>query len=214
VTVWFYLLDPLEGREAYRWHRGYVASDNHLFPRTWPAYERMASNGQVWCAKDSNNDYLALAYSTIEDDAWEIGGLMVAVQEKEKGIGSIIARLTLGHLLFEEDPLGNGKRVIAHVHAQNNAPRKLLEGALKFKKTATVLIPGSELPGLMTNSNGDVEGDVLSLVSSDTLLDLADWCRNWKGKLKDNRKAQIDFRDGISLQIWANAFDDMASRWH
>ena len=212
MAVQFCPVNPSEGREAYRWHRGYAASNDHLFPRTWPAYERMANDGQVWCAKDEEGDFLALAYSTLDGDAWEVGGLMVAVQEKGKGIGSIIARLTLGHLLFEEDPLGNGQRVIAHIHALNDEPRHLFEDVLKFSITNRVCIPVSELPGLKANADGYVEGDELGLVNPQTLTDLASWCRAWKDRLKDGRAAAIVLRDGISLEMWADAFDDMAFR--
>lgn len=213
MTVIFSPLTPSDGRGAYQWHRGYAASNDHLFPRSWAAYERMASDGQIWCAKDVNGDFLALAYSNHDHDAYEIGGLMVAVQETAKGIGSTITRLTLGHLLFEENPLENGQRVIAHIHALNNEPRALFEQVLKFKRTDHIVVPGSELPGLKTNAEGNVEGDELTLLNPDTLLDLAGWCRRWPSKLKDGRTAEIHFREGISLQVWADAFEEMAACW-
>jgi len=136
---------------------------------------------------------------------------MVATQERGKGIGSIIARLTLGHVLFAEDPLNRVESVIAHVHAENDKPRLLLEKALKFRLSQRINVPGSELPGLRTNAAGEVEGDEFELVKPKTLVALAQWCDTWNGRLKDHREAQIILSPGTSLSMWASAFHDMAS---
>jgi hypothetical protein len=137
---------------------------------------------------------------------------MVAVQEREKGVGSTIMRLTLGHLLFEEDPLDRGESVIAHVHAENPQPRPIIQHALKFRLTQRIKVPGSDLPGLKTNAAGDVEGDEFELVKPDTLNALGQWCEAWNGTLKDGRDAQILLPPRTSLRMWASAFRDMGSR--
>src|SRR6266581_8542145 len=155
--VEFSLIDPMKGREAYQWHRGFAASNDCIFPRSWESYERLADDGQLWSARNEKGDYLALAYFCFDDGRWEVGGLMVANQERLKGVGSTIMRLTLGHLLFVEDPLDRGESVIAHVHAENLDPRPIIEGTLKFRLTGRIKKPGSELPGLRTNAVGEVE---------------------------------------------------------
>lgn len=208
----FCVVDPVEGREAYQWHRGFAASNDCIFPRPWTKYEGLADEGQLWCARNDTGDYVALAYFCFDDGKWEIGGLMVAVQERGKGVGSIITRLTLGHVLFEEDPLDRGESVIAHVHAENLEPRPIIENVLKFRLSRRIKVPGSALPGLRTNAAGEVEGDEFELVMPDTLNALAQWCDTWNGRLKDGREAQILLRPGTSLSMWASAFCDMASR--
>jgi len=210
--VQFSLVDPTQGREAYQWHRGFAASNDHLFPRTWKTYEALAENGQIWCARDGE-DYLGLAYFHLQGDECEVGGLMVATSQRSKGIGSTLACLTLGHVLFEEDPLSRGVRIVAHVHSENNpGPRPIFRHLLKFSLARQVNIPGRELPGLKTNAEGFVVGDEFHLTKPDTLKALADWCRKWSGGTKDGRRAEIELGPETSLDTWAQAFDDMTSR--
>ena len=136
---------------------------------------------------------------------------MAATPERGRGIGSIIMRLTLGHLLFMEDPLDRGEKVIAHVHAENDDPRPIIEEKLKFRLSGKIEAPGSDFPGLRTNDAGMVEGDEFELVKPDTLSALADWCDTWDGKLKDGANTQVLLSDGTTLSMWADAFHDMAT---
>lgn len=210
--VEFCVVDPAEGREAYQWHRGFAASNDCIFPQPWATYEGLADEGRLWCARNDTGDYLALAYFRFDGGKWEVGGLMVATQERGKGVGSIITRLTLGHVLFEEDPLDRGESIIAHVHAENLEPRRIIEDVLKFRLSRRIKVPGSALPGLRTNTAGEVEGDEFELVKPNTLDALAQWCDTWSGRLKDGRDAQVLLRPGTSLSMWARAFRDMAAR--
>src|SRR5207248_2508729 len=148
----------------YQWHQGFAASNDCMFPRSWSTYQKLATDGSLWCARNMRTgDYLALAYFCLDNHSWEIGGLMIANQERRKGVGSIIARLTLGHVLFEEDPLSLGQRVIAHVHAENQLPRPLIQNILKFQFSHQIKVPGTQLPGLKVNAQGEVEGDEFEL---------------------------------------------------
>jgi len=208
----FCVVDPVKGREAYQWHRGFAASDDCIFPRPWAIFESLADDGRIWCARNGEGEYLGLAYFSFDNGSWEVGGLMVAAQEKAKGVGSIIARLTLGHVLFEEDPLDRGESVIMHVHVENKTPRPIIEHVLKFRYSRPIKAPGSAFPGLRTNAAGDVEGDEFKLVKPDTLDALAQWCENWNGRLKDKREAKVLLSPGTSLPLWASAFRDMARR--
>jgi hypothetical protein len=209
----FSLLDPAQGREAYQWHRGFAASNDCIFPRSWERYKAIAESGQLWCARNEKGDYLALAYFCLDEEGkWEVGGLMVAVQERGKGLGSIIMRLTLGHLLFVEDPLDRQEAIIAHVHVDNLEPRPIIEKVLKFRWSRKIKKLGSELPGLRTNAAGEVEGDEFEFVKQDTLDALIQWCDRWDGKLKDGQDVRILLSPDTSLGMWADAFRDMAAR--
>lgn len=210
--VEFCVVDPLKGREAYQWHRGFAASDDCIFPRPWAIFESLADDGQVWCARNGEGEYLGLGYFSFHNGNWEVGGLMVTAKERGKGVGAIIARLTLGHVLFEEDPLDRGESVIMHVHVENKHPRSIIEQVLKFRYSKPIKVPGSAFPGLRTNAAGEVEGDEFELVKPDTLNALAQWCDNWDGRLGDNRVAKLLLRPGTSLRMWASAFRDMACR--
>ena len=211
--VQFSIVDPGKCREAYQWHRGFAASNDCIFPRSWESYEQLADEGRVWCAQNDRGDFVALAYFDFDNSRWEIGGLMVATQERRKGIGSIIARLTLGHILFEEDPLGRGETIIAHVHAENLEPRSTIANVLRFRQSKHIKLPGALLPGLRTNIAGEIEGDEFETVRPDSLLALSQWCNTWDGKLKDGREVKVLLSPGTSLNLWAKAFREMASRF-
>lgn len=210
--VEFCIVDTRNSREAYQWHRGFAANEDCIFPRNWDDYNLLVKEGRLLCARNEKGDYLALAYFNFNDGVWEVGGLMVTVQERGKGLGSIIALLTLGHVLFTEDPLDRRESVVAHVHAENNKPRSIIEKVLKFRKTRRIKVPGSKLPGLRTNNAGEVEGDEFELFMPETLHALAQWCDAWKGKLKDGRDAKILLSPGTSLKIWSRAFRAMISQ--
>jgi hypothetical protein len=204
------LVRPEEGPRVYQWHRGFVAANENLFPRTWDVYRQLAEDGQIWCACDESDNYVALSYFCQDGKEWEIGGLMVSTAQRGKGLAAIITRLTLGHLLFEEDPLDRSEPIIAHVHAENNDPRALMEHVLKFKFRKRVVIPGSTLPGLRVNAEGNVVGDEFIIAIPTSLLAVAEWCEQWNGSLKDGTPAQILLRPQTSLAQWARAFRQMA----
>lgn len=208
----FRLVDPELGSLVYQWHRGFAAANDNLFPRPWGVYEKLAGEGRIWCVQDHKGNYVGLSYFHLDGAVWEVGGLMVDTRERKTGVGSILARLTLGHLLFEEDPLRRGERVVVHVHAENEAPRVLIEKVLKFRHHGRVSVLGSELPGLKTNAEGFVEGDEFEMNCPETLVALADWCDGWTGALKDGRQVQITLAPRTSLSLWAEAFRDMAGR--
>ena len=204
------IVDPEQGPKVYQWHRGFAAADDHIFPRPVESFEQLAEEGQLLYAANARGDYLGLAYFRLDGSKWEIGGLMVDTREKQHGIGGALTRLTLGHVLFEENPLERGEKIVAHVHAENNDPRPLIEQSLKFHHTEHIEVPTAKLPGLKANASGLVVGDEFELTVPDTLLALATWCETWGGKLKDDRPVRVVLRDGVSLAMWAVAFRQMA----
>lgn len=172
-------------------------------------YGELVLEGAVWCAVDANQDYCAMAYWAEDQDALEIGGVMVATSKLGTGIGSTVMRLVLGTVLTELNPLYSGQRVIAHVHAENDKPRPLIQQALCFAHVCKVSIPGYKLPGLKTDAKGFVNGDEFELSIPNTLQSLADWCDCWPGKLKDETPARIELPHGLSLSNWATDFREM-----
>jgi hypothetical protein len=211
--VEFCLVDPAKGREAFQWHSGYAAANNNIFPRSWDTYEALAAQGRIWCARSHSGNYVALSYFSLDQQTWEIGGLMVDIQERNKGVAAILVRLTLGHLLFVEDPLSQSQAIIAHVHEHNPEPRRLLD-KLKFHFARRIAVPATQFPGLKANSSGQVVGDQFQLTVPDALDALADWCdaQNASGVLPDGRQAQITLSPGTSLDLWSKAFRDMARK--
>jgi RimJ/RimL family protein N-acetyltransferase len=210
VTITFALVDPAYGLQAYNWHRGFAAANPYLLPRPRAAYQQLAKEGRIWCARNTDDDFVGLSYFSLDGKAWEIGGVMVNHTERGKGIGTTLAHLTLAHVLFAEDPLANSERVIAHVHKQNPEPRPIFEGALKFRLAKTIKEPAARLPGLKANAEGFVEGDEFRLHKPDTLIALARWCKAWTGTLGKGETGTIELMPNISLSEMADAFEEMA----
>jgi hypothetical protein len=138
--------------------------------------------------------------------------MMVAQQQRGRGIGGILGRVTFGHILFEEDPFSRGERIIARVVESNQDPRAIIEaepGA--FKKTEGAMnVPATELPGVVTNDRGYVVGDEYAVDPAIAALLMAEWCKEWSGALKDGTHAEIRMRPGVSVQLWERAFREMA----
>jgi GNAT superfamily N-acetyltransferase len=210
----FATVDPQESREAYQWHRGFAGSNDSLFPRSRPAFEDIVVKGYAWSARNDAGDYLALAYANFDsvDHAWELGGLMVATNQRGKGLGSILMRLALGNVLFEENPLEQGHTILAHVLKSNPDPRDIITHSLKFVLAKELEIPADALPGLKANAAGIIEGDEFHFVVPDSLTALIDWIEKWGDKLKNGEDVEIVLRPHVSLRHWAAAFRDMSSR--
>ncbi len=208
MTVVIANVDPSNARDAFFWHRGFSAADEHLFPRTWGHYTDLADNYQLVCAREGE-DYLGLCYYAEDSGSWEIGGLMVAANQRGKGLGTILMYVALGNLLIDVDPLAAGESVISHVHENNVKPRRVITDWLKFAHRRRVEVPGHLLPGLRTNAEGMVVGDEFEL-TRESLLALADWCESWDDRLLDGTAAQIELRDSLTLEQWQEAFKEMA----
>jgi hypothetical protein len=209
MTVVIGHVDPDDARDAFFWHQGFSASDEHLFPRTWSHYEQLADNYQLVCAREDADKYLGLCYYTEDDGKWEVGGLMTAANQRGRSLGSILTVVALGDLLIDEDPLANGESVISHVHEENKATRRMITDRLKFAFSRRIEVPGKDLPGLKTNAKGMVVGDEFKL-TKDSLVTLADWCDNWDDQLRDGTPARIDLRESLTLGQWSEAFREMA----
>lgn len=133
---------------------------------------------------------------------------MVATSERGNGVASNLFKLVLAHLLFEEDPLSRGETVVAHVHSGNQDPRPLIQHSLRFTFAKSIKVPGDILPGLAVDSEGFVTGDEFH-ISPDSLSALSQWASALPSVLKDLRPMRIEFRDGITPEMWSQAFAEM-----
>lgn len=201
---------------AYQWHRGFTAANDALFPRNEEQFQDLVMHGSVWAACATSGEYLAQAYANFDEQSLEceIGGLMVAKQAQGMGLGATIMRLALAHALVEEDILSiDGARVVAHVLKSNPEPRKIITDKLLFKLAKTVEIPGDALPGLRADPDGIIRGDEFEISLPESLESLAQWAQGWNDSLNGDGQALIDLRDGVSMDLWAEALRDIASRY-
>lgn len=214
IMITFSTVEPEDELRAYAWHVDFTDHDKSVFPRGRGEFHEFIMAGMAWAATDDRGDFLGLAYAAQEIDRWEVGGLAVTIEARRIGVGLHLAYATLGHLLFEENPLADDPprpyRVIVHVLKSNEKPRAIIEQILRFRLSRSVRYPGSWLRGLETDADGYVHGDEFEICVPDTLNVLAEWAETWDGKLGKGERAYIDLREGITLQRWSDAFRQMA----
>jgi hypothetical protein len=213
VTITFRHVDPSDAAGAFRWHRAFAETNNHIFPREWGYFERLAEDWSLWSAAE-DNVIVGLVYYAFDEDhqAWELGGLMVGGGQRGRGVGVTLMRVALANLLVDLDPLSDGQAVISHVHRDNPNPRNVIEKDLAFGHEGPIQVPAEAVPGLAADDDGFVYGELFSLRNPESLVALAAWCRGWSGSLRDGTPADIALRDGMTLNLWADAIDDMCSQ--
>jgi len=200
---------------AYAWHRGFTAANDSLFPRSRDDFEQLVMEGSVWAARATAGDYLALSYASFDEvkKECEIGGLMVATQARGKGLGLLMMRLPLIHALLEEDMLADPEvRIVAHVLRDNSNPRNIIEHHLAFAHARSVAIPKEALPGLRADADGFIRGDEFELVRPTSLVALASWASSWDGQLADGDVADIEFRPGVTIDVWRRELVELVRR--
>lgn len=214
MQITFRAIDSSEIGRAHKWHEDFAAANEALYPRTASHFLELAMDRCVWGAVSSDDEYLAMSYANFDDDKneWEIGGLMVTPDARGKNLGSIMMRLPLAHMLFTENPLAldPAPTIVTHVLHGNDHPRRIIP-SVGFEFSHDVTIPGSAMPGMKTDDDGNVRGDEFHLKVPDALIQLAEWAEKWDGKLRDGTSARIDLFHGYSLDLWASAFRDMAT---
>lgn len=211
VTVKFVHVAPADAREVFQWHRGFAAANNYLFPRSWEQYAQLAEDGRIVCALE-DGEYIGLCYYSWDEDelVWELGGLMVATNTRGRSVGSTLMRVTLGHLLFNEEPLSRHEQIISHVHADNDAPRRVIAERLGFAHQGQICVESEKVPGLPADDRGLVWGELYLFVTPGCLEILADWSDDWSGVLRDGTAAEIRLLEGVTTKTWAQAFLDMS----
>lgn len=211
--ITFKFIPSTEVEKAFQWQKRFAADNSYIFPRKIEDYKRFAEDNWLWGAVDEEGEYLGFVYYMLENDVWEIGGLMVSEMARGCGVGSTLMMIALSNTLIYEDPLSCGKRVIAHVHAENDMPRKIIEKALRFKNIGQIEVDGKYLPGLKVDARGKVVGTEYELCLPDSLNALSDWCFRWKGSLKNNIPAKIELLEGVTLDDWAKDFRRMSKKY-
>ena len=207
-------MDPEYGPKAYQAHSEFTATSQAVLPRSREQFLELVSEGLVWAALEDDH-LVGLAYSRFspEGNDWEIGGLMVLEQARGRGVGAILMLLTLGHLLFYQDPLGTEPRatILAHVLKRNPMPRGIIENRMMFHLAKSEKYPPDGLEGLPIEDDGYVHGDEFHITLPDTLRALAQFADEWPDRLPNGEPAEIEMADGTDLHLWAEAFREMES---
>lgn len=166
-------------------------STEFLWPRTVDEIGSMAEDGQLFAAADANRVLACCYMKPLEggdindvlrrvidvDNAYEFGGVLVDDAARGQKIGSTLGRVSLAAVSAMASPSG----VIAHVHEENELPRPLLE-RLGFGVTGEKDGPPFVPPGMKTNSEGKVVGDVYRFEFG-RFADIADWLEAFGGSV-------------------------------
>lgn len=215
--ILFTLVNKTNNSQAYEWHqKNAKAADGHIFPRDERYFKKLVDNYQVVCAL-SGDRFVGQAYFVYDhnlDNEAELGGVMVDREFRKLDIGSILMRFALGQMLIESPKvLDDGKKIITHVHAENNDPRNIITNDLGFSFRERKTYDAKDFPDLKANEKGEVEGDLYEIVLPNSLTLLAKWCKNWNQKLRDGRPAKIDLFDKVTLNDWAKGIYELASQY-
>ena len=196
---WLGLVSEENAAAAFHWHQGFAGAECYIAPLEREEFAELAKHLRIVCAKDPRGNYAGLAYFTFKHRRWVLGGLMVHHAWRRNGIAWNIACLTLGHVLFEEDPLARDEEIVAHIKSTNDSPRSLIR-KLAFEPTGRKI----------NTARGTF--DEFQMTVPQSLRVLANWANRKNKKLVDGTSVQIELRPHISLQVWKEAFIAMANK--
>jgi GNAT superfamily N-acetyltransferase len=189
---------------AYAFHQS-QSTNEHIWPRTEEQIRAYAENGELFAARRRRTgEFVALCYSTLDGNNWEIGGLTTADSARGLHLGTFLVRFALAHTIAWNKPWDSGQDIIAHVHDDNKKPRNLLS-TVGFEFAKKVEIPGDKAPASMKrNPAGNVSGDELRLPKT-AVKSLLTWFeKEYKETLDDGKTpALFDIHGGVGALIEA-----------
>lgn len=213
--ITFRIIDHHEVGHAYAWHIEFASADHAIFPRGEEEFGNLALDRCLWGAFNPDGRLLGLSYIKIETNrkSIEVGGLMVSASARGKGIGGVLMRLPIAHLLVNEQPLDwkTQPTILTHVLKDNENPLGVIRDC-GFICAKDVKIPADQLPGLRASEDGFVHGLEFHFDIPSALVSLATWLKDWSGTLRDDDPCAVDLREGDSLDIWGDIILSIAKK--
>ena len=206
------VVSSTEVATAYAFHEGIAGSNEHIWPRTREQLEAYAKENSLFGARRTDTgQFVGLCYVKRDSDTepFELGGLTVAEAHRKGGIGVMLVRFALAHVMVYDDPWSTKQAIIAHVHESNDNPRRLLD-LLFFEHLERKAYPGEGFPASMKrDTEGRVVGDIFQFTPKG-LQALADWFTNeFRGTLSNG--AKVEFHLGpVSLGEMLEDLREMA----
>lgn len=206
------IVDTSEVGRAHAWHLGFAAANDAIFPRKEEEFNDLALDRCLWCAITDEDEILAMSYvhGSADVGSVEVGGLMVAVKTRGKGLGDIMMHVPLIHFLVNERPLRwtPTPTILTHVVTGNDDPRGIIERCgFAFAKSDSW--SADDFPGLRTGPDGRVHGDEFHLQTPEALEGLACWADEWPHSLRDGSPAEIRLLEGETTDDWATVLRSM-----
>lgn len=163
-------------------------TSQHIWPRTEAEILEFARRGELLgVRKATSGDLVALCYATLNKQEFEIGGLLVDARYQELGLGTVLTRLAVAHVIANGRPWVSGCEIIAHIHQSNNDPRNIFARSW-FEHIGTETVPDEIAPPSMRkNEQGKLVGDKF-LFPRSAVPRLSEWLnKNFNETLKDGK---------------------------
>lgn len=201
--------------EALAFHRAH-ATGPYLWPRSEDQLREYAEDELLVGAWETNTGAMVgLCYSKWDPDenVWEAGGITVHGDHQGQRLGPTLFRIALGSTLVNEQPWKSGHAIIAHVHANNDSPVRMMQSLGFFEHgTPVVTTAGGNVPANMELIGGYLIGRVFWF-SAKGMDNLCTWFQRFDGRLTETTNARLDFgqpgNEGRWLQAMREALADM-----
>lgn len=207
----FAQVKPAEAVAAFAFYEN--TATEHIWPRSLDDIRRYCESGELFGIKsDDTGEFAGLCYVVLDEgeQAWEVGGLIVAEPFRRGGLGMFLLQIALAHTLMFQQPWANNQRIIAHVHEANKKPRGLLTD-LKFEHSRQIEIPSDVAPESMArNAEGKLIGDEFEF-RKDSLIQLSGWLNEeFDGTLGPDKTLNINLGPAADINIFKLALANLA----
>lgn len=215
----FFQVSSTSAEKAFAFFKVVQSTNSHIWPRTEEEIHAFATDGALFGTRRSDTEeFVGLCYAALneEETEFEIGGLLVASTAQNLGLGTVLTRFALAHVIANERPWHYHREVIAHIHESNNAPRNIFANSW-FVHIERVIVPEHIAPACMKrNADGKLVGDKF-LFPRSAVRELSNWLSaQFDGTLRDGTPIVIDLApaglDGLRAAL-VEELQDM-DHWH
>lgn len=159
ISFIFFKVPSTSTDKAFAFFKSVQSTDSHLFPRTEEDLYRYATEGALFGIRRADSDeYVGLCYAVFNDEEaeFEIGGLIVAPTAKNLGLGTILTRFAVAHVIANERPWRYKRKIISHIHESNDAPRGIFARSW-FTFVGKEIVPEEHAPcSMKRNAQGQL----------------------------------------------------------
>jgi len=159
ISFIFFKVPSTSTDKAFAFFKSVQSTDSHLFPRTEEDLYRYATEGALFGIRRADSDeYVGLCYAVFNDEEaeFEIGGLIVAPTAKNLGLGTILTRFAVAHVIANERPWRYKRKIVSHIHESNDAPRGIFARSW-FTFVGKEIVPEEHAPcSMKRNAQGQL----------------------------------------------------------
>jgi hypothetical protein len=186
----FFQIPSTSANKAFLFFESIQLSDDHLWPRTREEIYHFAVEGELFGIRASTTEeFVGLCYASLnkEETEYEIGGLIVADIAKNLGLGTILTRFAVAHVIANERPWLYKRKIISHIHQANNDPRNIFARSW-FEQIGSEPVPEEIAPPSMKrNAEGKLVGDKFEFPRT-AVPQLSKWLNEeFNGLLRDGK---------------------------